>query len=542
MASRSYPKIATGLFITLSAISFLFSTRLLLVEYLRFLIYGMGLAIVFLSMRTTFLRRYVTLCMLAGGYAYMVHALDPAVSGVALFSTPAPAFNTYRVISLTIVATAAVWWLKRDVRAAGSWSEWLAALEPRHRYALGILLLGGVLLTMLEILRAFDTQTSVMQAILRGTKWIDWACIYLAIVCGLGSEPVEESAAPPPYVLYALLTFCGAVTLVGGLRATDAYYQARLPSKLDVLQGRRRLQLLLNTVTPREQLLRVFSLNSHEALLVFEAGYYAGLQDREKYRARMRQLERYPRPGLQEIDAMEALADGNYATAVRVLEQFPLDYQFSVLNRERAQEIIAQLAWAEAGSVADYVRALLLLRCGDPTNAAVYFAAYAQRATNHANAAYFAHATGGLTNAFPSVTYMPAAGWLSSLSPGKPLQEHGQYVTLLYNLTARGIVWLPTGTYTVTVWARDEGTPLEAARASGFDPTCKCFIIFGNSTAFFTVLSTNRNFVPCTLTAEISALPDRVLIEFVNDHSDTTRGWDRNLAISHIEFHRQTPP
>lgn len=541
MSGQLYHRVVTGLFIALAAVSLMCSTHLLLLEYLRFLICGVALALVFVALHDTFMQRYACLCLLAGGYAYMVQALDPAVSGVAVFSTPAPALNMYRVVSLILVATAAVWWLVRAVRAAGSWADWLAELDSRDRYALGALFALGMLLALLEVLRAVDTQTSIVQALLRATKWCDWCCIYLAIVCGFR----DTSQAPehnPHLLVYTFLVFCGAVSVLGGLRATQAYYQARIPEKIDIVQGSRRLQLLMKAVTPREQLLKVFSLNSREALLVFEAGYYAGLQDREKYRMRMRGLQKFPRPAVQELDVMEELTDGNYAAAVRALEQFPLTYQFSTLNQQRAHDIMANMDWAAPGSIVDYVRGLLTLRCGDPTNAAPFFAQYTARVTNHANAAYFLRATGGTTAAYPHVSILPASGWLESITPGKPLQEAASHVTLLYNLTARGVVWVPTGAYTIAVWARDDGTPWERARAAGFDPACKVRVTTGDSTAYFTVLSTNRSFTPYTFTTCILNEPDRVLVEFANDSNDPGRGWDRNLSISHVEFIQHITP
>jgi len=531
----------TGLFITLTAVSLVFSTHLLLLEYVRFLVFGVALALVFVALHDTFMQRYACLCMLAGGYAYMVQALDPAVSGVALFSTPAPALNPYRVISLAIVATAALWWLVCAVRTAESWIDWLADFAPRDRYALGALFACGIVLALLDVLRALDTQTSLVQALLRGTKWVDWCCIYLAIVCGCRDTP-RASRHNPHVLIYTFLTFCGAVSVLGGLRATQAYYQARIPEKIDTVQGSRRLQLLMSSVTPREQLLKVFSLNSREALLVFEAGYYAGLEDREKYRARLRSLQTFPRRAVQEIDVVEELSDGNYAAAVRALEQFPLDYQFSPLSQERARGIMANLDWAVSGSIVDYVRGLLALRCGEYTNAARFFAQYTALVTNHANAAYFLRATGGTTNAYPAVTVLPAPGWLESITPGKPVLETSEHVTLLYNQAARGIVWAPTGTYAVTVWARDDGTPFERARATGFDPACKMRVTAGDSTASFTVLSTNRLFVPCTFITHMLNEPERMLIEFTNDSNDPGRGWDRNLSVSHVEFTRHTAP
>ncbi|MCX7846439.1 MAG: hypothetical protein N2595_00175 [bacterium] len=538
MAERRSQSYVTSLFIALAAVSLAWSTHLLLLEYLRFLIFGIAIALVFIALNERFMKHYASLCLLAGGYAYMILALDPAVNATTLFHTPAPPWNTYRLISLGLVATAALSWVRRDRRTAESWAEWLDAFAPRHRYALAIVCTIGALHLLLELLRALDADMSILQAVLRGTKWVDWACVYLAIVCGCGPS-TSQVPKHPNLLIYTFLTFCGAVSLIGGLRATHAYYQARLPEKIDRLQGSRRIELLLNTVTPREQLLRVFSLNSHEALLVFEAGYYAGLEDREKYRARFRQLAKYPRRALQEIDVMEQLSDGNYAAAVRALEQFPLTYQFSILNRERAQQILANLAWAEPGSVADYVRGLLTLRCGEPVAAARALAQYALRTTNYVNPSYFARATGGLTDAFPEVSVMPAAGWLASLSPSKPLQEQPDHVTLLYNMSASGIVWLPTGAYRVTVWARDDGTSVDKARASGFDPACKLLVTVGDSTAFYTVLSTNRAFLPFTCATQIHTEPARITIEFANDYSDLSRGWDRNLSISHVEFHRQ---
>lgn len=536
-----YHRVAPGIFIALAAVSLACSMHLLLLEYLRFLVLGVALALVFVALHDTFMQRYACLCLLAGGYAYMVQALDPAVSGVAIFSTPAPALNVYRVVSLILVATAAVWWLIRAVRSAGSWATWLAELDWRDRYALGALFALGMLLMVLEVLRAVTTHTSLAQAVLRGTKWIDWCCIYLAIVCGAREAP----RAPRHHshlLVYTFLVFCGAVSVLGGLRATHAYYQARIPKKIDSAHGRRREQLLRGALMPREQLLKVFSLNSREALLVFEAGYYAGVEDRENYYARMRALQKFPRLALQEIDVMQQLTDGHYLAAVRALEHFPVTYQLSPLNQQRARDILAAMDWAGIGSIGDYLRGLLLLRCGDPSNAAPLFAQYIAHTTNHANAAYFLRATGGTTAPYPVVSRLPASGWLQSVSPGKPLRETASHVTLLYNLTARGVVWVPTGAYTVTVWARDDGTPALQARAAGFDPACKVRVTAGDSTAYFTVISTNRAFAPYSFTTHIAHEPDRFLFEFTNDFNDPSRGWDRNVSISHVEFIRHTAP
>jgi len=110
----------------------------------------------------------------------------------------------------------------------------------------------------------------------------------------------------------------------------------------------------------------------------------------------------------------------------------------------------------------------------------------------------------------------------------------------MYNQQVRGLAWLPTGSYDAVVWARDEGTPWETAQACAFDPSCKMSVWLDRTSAQFTVLSTNRTFLPFTFSADILGVPSALTIEFTNDQHDQARTLDRNLAVSRVEFIRRT--
>ena len=131
---------------------------------------------------------------------------------------------------------------------------------------------------------------------------------------------------------------------------------------------------------------------------------------------------------------------------------------------------------------------------------------------------------------------MPASGWLKPKSVEKTVTDNKNYLTIVYNQHIEGKLWLTEGRYKVTVFARDDGTTIESARETGFDPACKMRVWAGDTSADFKVFSKDKKFTAYSFDVTITQIPVDVVIEFTNDVYDELKKWDRNLSISHLEF------
>ncbi len=534
---RNRPEnIVLWLLVGILVISLPFCFKLLLVEYVRLFILGTALALVCVTFPRAFQDSYYRMCFLAGAYAYTLWLLDPAVNGVAFFGQGAKAFNTYRILSLLILLAATVVWVFPLVTRKEAFAGFMSRFTQADGYVLVGICCVGLMFTVMESVRAMKGGGGLADGLMRGTKFIDCALAYLLVVrCSQSNATAERRRV---YTLaISFLAFCVFASLVGAGRAAAAYHVARIPPKMDVSKGLERRNKLK---TLRENLLRVFSLNSREALIVYEAGYRAG---REEWEASLKQLEKkspFPRLGVEEAALTAELASGRHREAVRRLEAMPASYIVGTYpSQQFVTTVLDILRNASVKPEMYYLAGLMAMHTGRNDEMEKYMTEFLSSAPNHANATYFLNK--GVVRrlrAF-SLFEMPARGWLEPRSIEKAVEEGDNHITIVYNQHVEGTLWLLPGKYEVTVWARDDGTTLDNARASGFDPTCKARVWIGRTFYGLRVLSTNRTFCAYTFDTNIEKPPTDVVIEFTNDTYDQSRGWDRNLSISRIEFRRK---
>ena len=519
------------LMVSLLAVSLLFCLNLLVVEYIRILILGMSLAIICITFPGEFQKSYARVCLIAGAYAYVLWLFDPAINGVAFFGEGAKALNFYRITSLGILLIATILWLFPLLTRKISYKEFAGKFTKNDLYVfIGILSIGGML-ALMEMARAHTANTSVVDAALKGTKLIDCALVYILILRGTADNELSEKKRIYT-LLYAFLFFCVFTSLVGAGRTAVAYYTVRIPPKIEKSSGAARQKRLLEL---REKLLRVFSLNSHEALIVYEAGYAAGQKRWGESLGKLNKASKIPRLAIEEEKLMAEIKMGLYSKAIQRLEKMPKQYRFSSINSaEIVADLLTKLKSKNASSADYYLAGLFYMHLGNNKEAKKYLTESLSNFTNNANALYFLY-NGNKEKLKSYNTFeMSAAGWLHPRSADKSVEKSGDILTIVNNQQVEGKLWVKPGDYKITIMARDAGTPYEKAKASGFDPACKIRVWVDNTFESLRVISTNRDFNAYTFNAKIEKEPSDVIIEFTNDTYNNSRGWDRNVSISRI--------
>lgn len=519
------------LMVSLLAISLLSCLNLLIVEYVRILILGMSLAIICITFPGEFQKNYVRVCFIAGSYAYILWLFDPAINGVAFFGEGAKAFNFYRVVSLGIILIATVLWILPLLARKISYKEFASKFTQNDMYVLIGILSVGVMLTLMEIARAYTEKTSVVEAILKGTKLIDCALVYILILRGTADNEFSEKKRVYT-LLYAFLFFSVFTSLVGAGRAAAAYYTVRTPPKLEKSKGPTRQRRLLQL---REKLLRVFSLNSHEALIVYEAGYAAGQKQWGESLEKLNKASTIPRLAIEEEKLMAEIEMGLYSKALQRLEKMPKHYRFSFFKSDKiVADLLTKLKSETASSADYYLAGLFYLHLGNRKEAEKYFTESLSNFTNNANALYFLYDGNKTKLKSHNTIEMPAVGWLHPRTADKAVTKSGGILTIVNNQQVEGKLWVTPGDYKMTIMARDSGTPYEKAKASGFDPACKIRVWADNTFKSLRVISTNGVFNAYAFDVKIENEPSDVIIEFTNDTYNNSRGWDRNVSISRI--------
>ncbi len=524
-------KIIMWLMVSLLAVSLLFCLNLLIVEYIRIFILGVALAIVCISFPGEFHNSYIRVCFIAGAYAYVLWLFDPAVNGVDFFGEGAKAFNFYRVVSLGILLIAIIIWIFPLLTKKVSSKFFFGKFTKNDVYVfIGILSI-GVLLALMEIMRAYTEKTSVIDAALKGTKLIDCALIYILILRGTSGKMVFEKERVYT-LLYAFLFFSVFTSLVGAGRAAVAYYRVRIPPKLEKSTGAIRQRELSKM---REKLLRIFSLNSHEALVVYEAGYVAGERNWKESLKKLDKASKMPRLAIDEEKLIAEIKMGLYSKAIQRLEKMPLHYHFaSFASDEVINDLLVKLKSKNVTFADYYLAGLFYMHLGDNDKTKKYLTESLSYFKNNANALYFLYDGDEKKLNLHNTFEMPAAGWLHPRTSDKSVEKYGNILTIVNNQQIEGKLWVKPGKYKVTIMARDAGTPIEKAVASGFDPSCKIRVWIDNTFESLRVISTNGVFNAYTFTAEIEKEPSDVIIEFTNDTYNNSRGWDRNISISKI--------
>ena len=537
MKRTSPEKIIMWLMVSLLAVSILFCLNLLIVEYIRVLILGMALAIVCITYPGEFQKNHVRVGFIAAAYAYALWLFDPAVNGVAFFGEGAIVFNFYRVVSFSILLAATAIWLYPVATRKVSFKNFLFKFTQGDKYVLIGILSVGILLTFMEIIRAYNEKTSIIEAALKGTKLIDCALVYILIMRGVLSNGGSSEKKRIYTLLYAFLFFSVFTSLVGAGRAAVAYYRVRVPEKLEKSVGITRQRRLIKL---REKLLRIFSLNSHETLIVYEAGYAAGRKQWKESLDRLNKASKIPRIAIEEEKFIAEIKNGLYSDALLRLEKMPLNYRFSSFHSDEiVTDLLEKLKSRNVDNIDYYLAGLFYLHLGNKKEAVKYFEEFLSTSSNSANASYFLHEGNEKKLKKYDTFEMPAAGWLHPRTADKAVEISGDIITIVNNQQIEGKLWIKPGKYKVTIMARDAGTSYEKAKSSGFDSACKIRVWIDETFESLRVISTNRTFNAYTFEAEIKNVPSDVIIEFTNDTYNKSRGWDRNVSISRVTFSRE---
>jgi len=524
-------KIIMWLMVSLLAVSLLFCLNLLIVEYIRILILGMSLAIVCITFPGEFHKSYVRVCFIAGAYAYLLWLFDPAINGVAFFGEGAKALNFYRIVSLGILLIATAIWLFPLITRKISLKQFSEKFTTGDIYVFIGILSVGAMLALMEIARAYTEKTNVVEAALKGTKLIDCALVYMLIARGSLNDAFSERKRVYT-LLYAFLVFSIFTTLVGAGRAAVAYYTVRIPPKLDRSIGASRQRRLMDL---REKLLRVFSLNSHEALIVYEAGYAAAKKEWGESLKKLDEASKIPRLAIEEEKLIAEIETGLYLKAIQRLEKMPKDYRLSAFTSGAiTANLLKKLKNKDVDNNCFYLAGLFYMHLGNHKLAKQYLTEFLSISSNNANALYFLYDGNNMKLSSYDSFEMQAAEWLHPRTADKSVETSGKILTIVNNQQVEGKLWMHPGDYIVTIKARDAGTPYEKAKATGFNPTCKIRVWVDNTFKSFRVISTNGVFNSYTFNARIDHIPADFIVEFTNDTYDKSRGWDRNVSISKI--------
>ncbi len=359
-------------------------------------------------------------------------------------------------------------------------------------------------------------------------KYVDYTIIYLLIIRPVYPERIAKKLRVK-FLVFSFLISIAIITITGAAKAAKAY---------SVVRAAPEFTQDLDKNNYREKLLRVFSLNSSEAFLLYEAGYNAGIRRWQDSKDLLDLTDPYERLTVQEAKLNTALAGKDFDTAINLLEGLPDDYKFKngVVISRLFLNSYAKTKEKLSEPKLHYLGGLLSLHCNLPKSSEYYLTEFLQYYPQHANAVYFLNKISKTKNNATAICNMPAIGWLKPKSKIKTVTYSKNYLTIVYNQHIEGKLWLEKGNYKVYVFARDDGISLESARKTGFDPACKMRVWVGNSSADFKVFSENKKFKAYSFDVKIEKAPVDIIIEFTNDIYDETKKWDRNLSISYFEF------
>ena len=361
-------------------------------------------------------------------------------------------------------------------------------------------------------------------------KYIDYTIIYLLIIRPVCVEKFSEKFRIK-FLVFSFLISIAIITIFGSAKAAKAY---------SVVRAAPGFSQELNKNNYREKLLRVFSLNSREAFLLYEAGYNAGIRRWQDSKNLLDLTDPYERLTVQEAKLTTVLASKNFDTAINLLEGLPDDYKFK--NGTVISKLFLNSYAGPKEKLSEpklhYLGGLLALHCNLPKSSEYYLNEFLKYCPQHANAVYFLNKISKVKSNDTTICNMPAIGWLNPKSKIKTVTYSQNYLTIVYNQHIEGKLWLEEGNYKVSVFARDDGISMESARKTGFDPACKMRVWIGKSSADFKVFSENKKFTAYSFDVKIGAVPVDIIIEFTNDIYDEAKKWDRNLSISYLEFER----
>ncbi len=494
----------------------IFGTRLLLTDYIQLMIFGIIMSILYVAFTNNFEQNYFRMLYIGIAFSFLVSIFDkPELSFIHFFLT-------------AILIFALMIWISPLLLKKTSLKSFFRSYNKRDVYFLLIIL--SISLIFFGIKTAYNIREGkpLCSKDFLCIKYLNYAIIYLLIV-----KPVCPEISPEKFrvkfMIFSFLVSIAVITIIGSTKALKAY---------SVVRATPEFTQTLNENNYREKLLRVFSINSQEAFLLYKAGYNAGMQNWKQSLELLDSTDSYERLTVQEAKLNTAIAGKDFDAAINLLERLPDNYKFE------NSSVISQLflnAYAESKGKFNepklhYLGGLLSFHCSLPRKSEDYLTEFLHYYPQHANAVFFVNQTKKTKSNTNNIYNMPANGWLKSKSAEKTVVNNKNYLTIVYNQHIEGKLWLRKGKYKVSVFARDDGTTIESARQTKFDPACKMRVWVGNSSFDFKVFSENKKFTDYSLDVTISQIPVDVIIEFTNDIYDETKKWDRNLSISHLEF------
>ena len=518
MSQESSQKVILFLFAAILLSCVAFCSKLLLTDYVQLMILGIIMSILYSTFAKKFGQNYFRMVYIGVAFSFLISIFDK------------PEFSFSLLVINVILISAFFIWFSTLLSKNLTLKSFSKKFCKKDCYFLFVLLSLGLIFFGIEVAYNFREGKPIFSSNFFYVKFIDYAIIYLLIVKPFYSDEFKEKFRVN-FLIFSFLISVAIITITGSAKAFKAYSVVRqIPD----------FSKTLNDDSYREKLLRVFSLNSKEAFLLYEAGYNAGMKNFKAAKKLLDLTDTYERLTVQEAKLSTALIGKDFDTAINLLEGLPDNYKL------KTEGIISNLFISNY--IKDnqklnepklhYLGGLLALHCKLPQPAKYYLSKFLQEYPNHANTIYFLNKINKTKDSSGSVYNMPAVGWLKPKSDIKTVIENKNYLTIVYNQHIDGNLWTSKGKYKVSVFARDDGTTLKEAQKSRFDPSCKMRVWVGNSSTDFKVLSENRKFNAYSFEVNISQIPADIIIEFTNDTYDEAKKWDRNLSISYLKFER----
>jgi len=493
-----------------------FGTKLLLTDYIQLMIFGIVMSVLYIAFASSFGQNYFRMLYVGTAFSFLVSIFDK------------PDFAFIRFCLTAILIFALIIWISPLLLKKVTFNSFFQNYDKRDGYFLLIISSIGLIFFGIETAYNISEGKPIFSGNFFYIKYVNYTIIYLLIIRPVYPEKIIEKLRVK-FLVFAFLISIAIITITGAAKATKAYLVVRATPEFT---------RDLDKNNYREKLLRVFSLNSKEAFLLYEAGYNAGIQRWQNSKDLLDLTDPYERLTVQEAKLTTALASKDFDTAINLLEGLPDDYEFksgAVISRLFLNIYTGSKEKLNEPKL-HYLGGLLALHCNLPKNSEYYLTEFLQYYPDHANAVYFLNNFNKTQNNAATICNMPAIGWLKPNSKIKAVTYSPNYLTIVYNQHIEGKLWLKKGNYKVSVFARDDGISMESARKTGFDPACKMRVWVGENSADFKVFSENKKFTAYSFDVSIDKVPIDIIIEFTNDIYDKEKKWDRNLSISYLEF------
>ena len=496
----------------------IFGAKLWLTDYIQLMIFGIIMSILYVAFASNFEKYYFRMLYVGCAFSFLVSIFDKLDFVFIRFGLTA------------VLIFALIIWISPLLFKKISFKSFFQDYEKRDGYFLLIISITSLIFFSIETAYNIREGKPIFSGNFFYLKYVNYTIIYLLIIRPVYPEKFSEKFRVK-FLVFSFLIAIAIITITGTTKVAKAYSVVRAAPEF--YQG-------LEKNNYREKLLRVFSLNSREAFLLYEAGYNAGIQRWQDSKNLLDLTDPYERLTVQEAKLNTALAAKDFDTAINLLEGLPKGYKFkngTVISKlflnsyvETKEKLIEPKL--------HYLGGLLALHCNLPKSPEYYLTEFLQYYPQHANAVYFLNKISKIKRSGTKIFSMPATDWLKPKSKIKTVTYSQNYLTIVYNQHIEGKLWLEKGIYKVSVFARDDGISLETARKTGFDPACKMRVWIGKISADFKVFSENKKFTDYSFDVKIGEVPIDIIIEFTNDIYNKEKKWDRNLSISYLEFER----